>query len=312
MQRVFIGPSGTVNNSNELNCTANDISIAKAISAQCDTTQPGCIDANTCSADDTFTLIATFQVDVTSNSRYDAAFFFRIDGGANARGDGSNVTGQCSVSQLNTSGSPGQPLDGDTCGDLNAGTFTNVTFTIPDVLCKDSGNGQVILPNCTSWHNNQGTACTLDANVFDANPDTKSKCVCDDTFTVAVSVRKPEGSVTKTATQALVTYHVVVTNSGTIDSQLTVLNDSSYGDITKDKNNGNPLIESTSCVTGGTITKNGGTYPCDFTVKYTTPGTVGDHLNTVTATLHDPAHPTNDVNVNGSTTINVNLNVSGP
>ena len=99
---------------------------------------------------------------MTANARYDAGFFFRIDGGTNARGDGSNATGQCSLSALTPSVSPAlDPGDGDTCGDLNAGTY-ELTFTIPQVLCQDSdGDGFLNLPNCTSWHSNQGTACDI-------------------------------------------------------------------------------------------------------------------------------------------------------
>jgi hypothetical protein len=33
----------------------------------------------------TFDLTATFETVVTANARYDAGFFFRIDGGSNAR-----------------------------------------------------------------------------------------------------------------------------------------------------------------------------------------------------------------------------------
>jgi len=186
MQKVFGSP---VSGANKLNCTANDIRLSRAIS----------VSPEKCTAGLKFNLTATFETVVTANARYDGAFFFRTDGGANARGDGTTATGSCSVSQLNTNG-PGLNLDGDSCGDLNAGTY-NVTFTIPDVLCQDTnGDGFLNLPNCTSWHSNQGTACSLDTNVADANPDTKSKCVCDDTFQVPVLVEEGTISALKDVT----------------------------------------------------------------------------------------------------------------
>ena len=60
---------------------------------------------------------------MTANARYDAGFFFRTDGGASARGDGTNAVGECSLSALEPR-TPANPptlnLDGDSCGDLNA------------------------------------------------------------------------------------------------------------------------------------------------------------------------------------------------
>jgi len=118
MQRVFMGPTASVTNANQLNCTASDVKIAKAISAtNLDT------GTNTCTPNTTFNLEATFQVNVTANIRYDEGFFFRIDGTGFARGDGAGATGTCSLSWLDPAASPGDNLDGaDGCGDLTAGT----------------------------------------------------------------------------------------------------------------------------------------------------------------------------------------------
>jgi hypothetical protein len=231
MQNVFGSP---VVNSNTLVCTANDIRLARATSVS-----PGSCVENT-----VFDLTATFEVVVTANSRYDAGFFFRIDGGSNARGDGSGATGTCSLSALTRNINPALNLDGDTCGDLNAGTY-EVTFTIPDVLCTGVPNpanpAQKILklPNCTSWHSNQGTACEI-TNAFDFDPDTKSKCVCDDNFTVPVIVETASLRVTKTATPTSVpetglnvTYDVSVTNSAQFVSvRIDTLIDDIYGSLT--------------------------------------------------------------------------------
>src|SRR5690606_31236047 len=103
-----------------------------------------------------------------------------------------------------------------------------LTFTIPDVLCDAAPGTDVLrLPNCTSWHSNQGTLCDIDglnddplvAGDLDFDPDTKSKCVCDDDFTIGVTVEQAEISVFKTAfpetvpeSGQWVTYMVEVTN----------------------------------------------------------------------------------------------------
>ncbi len=232
MQKVFGAP---VTNSNRLNCTANDIRLSRATS----------VSPDTCTSGTRFDLTATFETIVTANARYDAGFFFRIDGGTNARGDGNNATGQCSLSALTPGVSPAlDPGDGDTCGDLNAGTY-NLTFTIPQVLCQDSdGDGFLNLPNCTSWHSNQGTACDISdpfstSDAVDFHPDTKSKCVCDDTFQVPVTVEQATITVDKTASPTsvpepggTVTYTAKITNDAAVESvTISTIDDDLYGDL---------------------------------------------------------------------------------
>jgi len=181
---------------------------------------------------------------VTANARYDGGFFFRIDGGSNARGDGVTASGSCSLSWLTPGVSPALNLDGDTCGDLNAGTY-QVTFLIPNVQCLAApGTNLLHLPNCTSWHSNQGTDCTTptsetDPDVFDFHPDTKSKCKCDDSFTVPVTVEDIQLGVVKSASPDVVpepggqvTYTVAITNIATATSvTITTISDDIYGNL---------------------------------------------------------------------------------
>jgi hypothetical protein len=243
MQEVYASP---VENSNRLNCTANDIRLSRATA----------VDPDSCIENSTFDLTATFEIEVTANARYDAGFFFRIDGGDTARGDEHpdthEVQGTCSLSGLTPDEPPAYDLDTDTCGDLNAGLY-EVTFTIPNVKCvgvEDPENpGQKILklPNCTSWHNNQGTECTIsepsfttaDALYFHA--DTRSKCVCDDDFTVPVIVETASLTTTKSAvpttvpeTGQYVTYTVSVKSDAQyVSVEITSLVDDLYGDLTE-------------------------------------------------------------------------------
>lgn len=237
MQRVFGVP---VARSNLLNCTANDIRIS---GVALDEFGDPKVNPDTCLEGTTFDLEATFEIDVTANERYDAGFFFRIDGTGTARGDGVNADGECSLSALDPSILPAQELDGDTCGDLNSGIY-EVTFTIPNVECvgvPDPDNpGQFILrlPNCTSWHNKHNTACDIN-DAFDFDPDTKSKCVCDDDFTVPVIVETATLTVVKTAsptsvpeTGGTVTYSASVMNDAMVVSvEITTVTDDIYGDL---------------------------------------------------------------------------------
>jgi hypothetical protein len=227
MQKVFSTP---VSSANKLNCSANDIRLSKAVSAS----------PSSCTRGTRFNLTATFETIVTANARYDAGFFFRTDGGANARGDGTSAAGQCVLTGLRAPPGPNPPalnLDGDTSGDLNAGTYL-LTLTIPDVACEDSDDdGKLNLPNCTSWHSNQGTFSSL-SDPFTFNPDTKSKCVCDDSFEVPVTVEEATLSVTKTPNRSsipepggAITYTVVITNTASLEAiEIRTIKDDKFGD----------------------------------------------------------------------------------
>ncbi len=235
MQKVFGYP---VTNANKLNCTAGDISLAKATD----------VSPKTCTKGQYFDLTATFQVNVTANSRYDGGFFFRTDGGANARG-GISPGEQCTLSALTPKPPPGPGLnlDGDTAGDLNSGTYL-VQFELKHVYCDSKAAAglpqRLSLPNCTSWHSNQGTPGkisnpfnTTDALTF--NPDTKSKCKCDDDFTVDVIVEAPQIAVQKDASPAtvaetggVVQFSAAVTNSSAANSVfINSVNDDKYGNL---------------------------------------------------------------------------------
>ena len=295
MQRAFGGP--TVTGANRLNCTANDIAIARAISAS----------PNTCTLGTTFDLTATFEVNVNANSRYDAGFYFRTDGGANARGP----VGTCSLTTLALppgAGDPWSNLDGDFCGDFAAMGTVQVTLDIGQVLCTDTDGDQFLnLPNCTSWHSNAGTACATETQAI---PETKSKCKCDDSFELPVIVESPTGAVTKTATSAVVTYEVKVkNNSNTRSVTIESLSDDVFGDITMVQGS----VATTNCDTliGDTVAPGGTSAACEFTVNFANPGTSGDHTNTVTAGIKATTSPFEEVDVTGTTTINVNLSV-GP
>lgn len=199
----------------------------------------------------------------------------------------------------------------DTCGDLNSGSY-NLTFFIPNVLCQAApGTDPPILklPNCTSWHSNQGTACALDANVGDANPDTKSKCVCDDAFTVPVLVETGTLTANKQVTDNAAhtvpysslpepggqfTYTITATNPSTIqDITLDRICDDQYGLIVKIAAAADcpagalfpVVIDSKDCAVPQTLSHGGGSYSCNF--KATVSGNAQTLTDTVTFFGHD-------------------------
>jgi hypothetical protein len=299
LQPLFSG-AAEVTNANRVGCTANDVRISGVAE---DAQGNPLVFPTACIQGSTFTLTATFEVNVTANERYDAAFIFDIDGDdANNDGvlDGNGARlGFCSESILSNSVLPAQNLDGDSCGDLNAGTV-QVTFTIPNVQCKDTdGDGFLNLPNCTSWHNNAGTVCS---GFSTAGPETKSKCVCDDTFQVPVRVETGGITVVKGASPPSLpepggefTFSVTVTN--TLQFTTVVLDricDDRFGLI--DKVASAPAcpagtigtINSTTCDvhTSAVILAPGASFgPCEFKANVTgDPQTVTD---TVTVLGHD-------------------------
>jgi len=80
---------------------------------------------------------------------------------------------------------------------------------VQQALCQAGANGQVALPNCTSWQQPGGTnLCQYTANpaygypygTNGALPGSPSKCNCDNTFTIPVTVQQPGLTVAKSCT----------------------------------------------------------------------------------------------------------------
>jgi hypothetical protein len=257
MQKVFGSP---VNSANKLNCSANDIRLSRAISAS----------PSSCVRGTTFDLTATFETVVNANARYDAGFFFRVDGGPNARGDGVGATGSCTLTGLRAPPGPNPPalnLDGDSSGDLNSGTYL-LTMTIPDVQCADpDDDGWLNLPNCTSWHSNQGTYSSI-TDPLTFNPDTKSKCACDDSFEVPVTVEQATLSVTKTPSSPSIpepggeiTYTVEIRNTASLEAiEIRTIRDDKFGD----KGTGQASADNTCPSLIGTTLTAGASATCSF------------------------------------------------
>lgn len=237
MQAAFGTP---VVGKNALNCTANDIRLARVVEA----------DTTFCVEGSTFTLEnAKFAVAVNASIRYDAAFFFSQDG-TNARGQGVDANGSCAVVTVVPGSTPFEQLDGDNVGDIRQGSYDAI-WSVPGIMCADTDNdGFVNLPNCTSWHNGANVVADF-TNLASLAPETKSKCACDDTFNIPVRVEKAGIQVTKTAAEntvaepgGYVTFNVSIENTGNIPVTITSISDDQYGDLLSDDL---PNVRTNSC-----------------------------------------------------------------
>lgn len=224
MQKAFGTP---VTGKNALNCTANDIRLARVLESETDF----CVEGAEFELKN-----AKFAIAVNASIRYDAAFFFSQDG-TNARGQGINATGSCAVLTAVPGSTPFEQLDGDNVGDIRQGSYEAI-WSVPGIMCADTDNdGFVNLPNCTSWHNGASVPAAFD-NLASLAPETKSKCACDDTFNIPVRVEKAGIRVTKTATEdtvaepgGYVTFNVKIENTGNVPVTISSISDDKYGDL---------------------------------------------------------------------------------
>jgi hypothetical protein len=310
-----------------LNCTANDVSIARAsnivITDEC--LYPG----------DTTTFTATFETMLNAQARHDIGIFF--DTGGDPELDGA-YTGTCSISSLNYKDDPPWlDLDGlsnpfvgknkaskiqDTCGDIDAAhNPLTPTITVTAVCRDNDDDGFLDLPYCTSWRQpGANELCTGPlpeefAGGFSSGviPGAPSKCKCDAGFNVDVPVPPASLDVTKSAAPASfnepgssVQFTVTVKNAGVDPDNavtLTSLLDDIYGDITTTGHNG---ITATTCEDAiGYLIQPGATYTCAFTATVTLDGGESE-TDTVTATGLDARKNTVEGNDNATVTaINV-------
>lgn len=169
-----------------LGCTANDVQLASATNIVVH--DDGCQFAG-----DTVTFTAQFEVLLGAQARHDVGIWFAQDGDPN--GDGA-LTGTCTVATTPYDQPTFLDLDGvsddpngiiqDTCGDIDAShnpQYPSITMT---ATCIPSGDGNLLLPYCTSWR--QPGANGLCTSPLQASPGAPSKCKCDTTFTIAISV----------------------------------------------------------------------------------------------------------------------------
>lgn len=245
-------------NSQNLTCTANDVTLSSAGNicvhvtqgGPQDTNNDGCQDPNpqgqfTCVANQLFTFTADFTMPLTAQARYDLGLYLATDGGGS---DGA-LTGSCEANVVTEANSPtfiNKDAGLDICGDIDADHTPQVIRETVTVMCADTNSdSKVDLPWCTSWRqpgaNEVCDSAEYDtAGTFDAFPGSPSKCNCGtlniDVFLETASITVVKDAVTPTVSEAggSVIYSVAVANNALVSSvKLDSLTDDLYGDITQ-------------------------------------------------------------------------------
>ncbi len=169
-------------------CTANDVKIAQLRNTGA---------ARSCTVGEliTLTLRATFVG--TSQSRYNVAAYFAVDGGNANCGkcfpfnlspvslDDPNLVNVCTDAALNCSG-PFRNLDVDSCGDLIQNERTLEDRQL-EFVCRDSdSNGQADLQACLTWDNQGGDGTCQ--GIQSSGAGTTSKCNCEPVNIIGLNV----------------------------------------------------------------------------------------------------------------------------
>jgi len=226
-------------NKQKLNCTANDVRIAKVANVRDPITGKA---ITTCNAGSPFSFLADFEIVTTSSqARENVGLYIATNSQTTA------LSGSCVdniVSPLHPNSATG-PLGSDNyhstdpapdnCGDTASGDFSatfgagaeKVTLEIDNFMCQaPAGTNQVELPNCTSWQIPGGTIqCVSSAPDWlypfngpkgtpTAIPGSPSKCNCA-TIPLGVTVQTPGINVGKAcntnATTTVPTFSMVGT-----------------------------------------------------------------------------------------------------
>ncbi|OZG72944.1 hypothetical protein BTA51_13365 [Hahella sp. CCB-MM4] len=160
-------------------------------------------------------------------------------------------------------------------GDLNG----QGTCSVPQVIAP---SGSYTCTVTTFVSGNGNTSVTNVVNSSGVDDDNEPVSAMSDA-TVNIENQPPAASITKTATMALVTYEVTVTNDSDAEAlTVTTLVDDMFGDVTMVQGD----VSATTCVVPQVLqpaTQAGDSYTCTFNALVDTP----THTNTVTATVVD-------------------------
>lgn len=218
-----------------LNCTANDVRVARATNiniisgGECHVDAVTGLRVCTCIGGGNVTFEADFEVRLTAQTRYDVGVYFSTDGDrAPGAGDGA-LTGQCQLIDLDQENAPATFIQLDQnegqleCGDIDSAHNPQVIQAPLTVACQAGAGGKLSLPNCTSWR--QPGSNALCTGATDAFPGSPSKCHCDTGFTIDITVEHPVLGVTKGANPTAVdepggpvTFTLKVTNPAEVAS----------------------------------------------------------------------------------------------
>lgn len=162
--------------SGNMNCTAGEFTVTPVFSAT-PGTPPFCIAGQSFS----------FQVDLglsgTNANRYDVGFFVGQQGNDPTATTPGNI---CSVATFPTSPLPWEDLNGNACGDFQAGGNQTTTINQIKVVCSGDSVGALQIPYVVTYWQNSGGTCTGPADVSNGAPSKCNKGTSSVNGTVAV------------------------------------------------------------------------------------------------------------------------------
>ena len=215
-------------NKQKLNCTANDVRIAKVDNIRDPITGKT---ISTCFDGSTFNFIADFEIVTTSaQARENVGLYIATNSTTQA------LTGTCVdniISPVSSDNYHETDAAPDNCGDTSSGDFSatygagaeKVTLEIDNFSCTaPKGSSTLVLPNCTSWQIPGGTiqcVSTAPAYAYPFNgpngtptaiPGSPSKCNCD-VISIPVTPVTASAVVQKACTTTLTTGPVTFTQN---------------------------------------------------------------------------------------------------
>jgi hypothetical protein len=175
---------GDIQDPDDVNCTANDISIEAIIATEIfqngawQPIEPGASGSCTTGESVTFRFTTSIENNVIAD-RLDAGVWLATDGGG-------AKDGSCNHYNLPNISNGVNDLDGDQCGDLAPAASTSLDFGEITVPCVDGGDGNLAVAACLAWKSFGGDRFCPESTVagpdgFRAGtlPESISKCNCD-------------------------------------------------------------------------------------------------------------------------------------
>jgi hypothetical protein len=173
-------------NNNNLQCTANDVTIAKYNILN---------GVTSCIAGEDVTVELQAEVVGGSQARYDIGLFIALDGGT-------GLTGLCSRDFLTPTATVGGSTNltsgvgpflnlennADKCGDVQQNQLNLRNLQTITIKCEDEDNDGILdVGSCISWENQDDVTCT---SLLQTIPGAQSKCRCEPVQIGNVVVKK--------------------------------------------------------------------------------------------------------------------------
>lgn len=145
-----------------LGCNAGEFTVGATFTAA-----PG--SPAFCTAGEIFVFDAQLTLSGSNADRYDMGFFVGQQNNSPTAATAGNI---CSVSTFPTGPAPFLDLDGDSCGDYDAGGVSNPIVQGLKVVCSAATGSDLTIPYVLTYLQNTGNTC----NVGNVGPESPSKC----------------------------------------------------------------------------------------------------------------------------------------